>query len=398
MITSHRRNTILPAIDLLEDFANRRATGLLKVSSNDIFWFVYFYEGEIFHANFSIEPIERLEFYIRQVLASGDQNIEKDLLQILQQQTVGIGLNDFYPSYDYQILYSLACMQLISLADAASITRKIIKETICNFLLLSDFTCEFVFDSRDFPLMFSNDFTVLIKECTCEINDWKMLKSNIYSFYQRPFVSEHNENHSKYNYLKKFLVGVDFNSLTLPLGQSAIQISQRLDPLIASGVVDLLPPKSQYAKLPQLFSFKDSQDQSTGIFLSADHYKVVCIDNSPTILRRIKDFLDSDYFQVFPVQDASEAVSKVIAVQPDMILMDVDMPNIDGHNLCRMVRCNETFKSTPIIMVTSNFSLVDRAKAKFCGATDYMTKPFTQNSLNQMIFKHLRYEAISLVN
>ncbi len=392
MIISHQRNTILPPSDLLEDFTNRRATGLLKVLSNDVFWFIYFYEGEIFHANFSIEPIERLEFYIRRVLAVEDQKMEKELLQLLRQQTVGVSLNDFYPSYDYQALYSLVCMQQISLANAATIIYEIIKETICNFLLLSDFTYEFIFDNRDFPLIFSNDFIALMKECVCEINDWRMLKSDIYSFYQRPFVSEYNENHSKYNYLKKFLVGVDFHHLSLSLGQSAIRISQRLDPLIASGVIGLLPPKSQYARLPQLFSFKDSQNQSLEMILSADHYKVVCIDNSPSVLQCVSDFLDKDYFQTFPVQDPSAALSKIIAVHPDIILMDADMPNIDSHNLCRMVRCNQTFKSTPIIMVTCSFSLVDRAKAKFCGATDYMTKPFTQNALNQMVFKHLRYE------
>ncbi len=392
MIKSRQKNTILPPIDLLADFANRKATGLLKVLSNNISWFVYFHEGEAFHANFSIEPIERLEFYIRRVLAVGERKIEKDLLQLLRQQTAGVSLNDFYPSYDYQILYALVCTQQISLADAAMVTRKIIKETICNFLLLSDFTYEFVFDSRDFPLIFFNDFTGLVKECICEINDWKSLKSNICSFYQRPFVSEHNENHSKYNYLKKFLMGADFHHLSLALGQSAIRISQRLDPLIASGVIGLLPPKSQYARLPQLFSSEYDQNQSSEMILSADHYKVVCIDDNFTILQRISDFLDSAYFQVFTVQKSCAALDKIISVQPDMILMNVDMPDVDGHDLCRMVRCNQTFKNTPIIMVTNNYSLVDRAKARFYGATDYMTKPFTQDALNRMVFKHLRYE------
>jgi two-component system, chemotaxis family, response regulator PixG len=391
MILSHRKNTILSAIELLEDFANRRATGLLKVSANDIFWFIYFNEGEVFHANFSIEPIDRLEFYMSQVLNPEDQRIEKSLLKMLRLQTVGVRLDDFYPSHDYQTLYSLLSAQQISVANTALITKRMIKETICNFLLLAEFTYDFISDSRDFPLLFSNDFTALLKECSREISDWQSLKSNIRSFYQRPFVCEKNENHGKYNYLKKFLVGKDFNNLSLTLGQSAIRIAQRLDPLIASGVIDLLPPISQYAQLPQLFPPENIQELSEEIVLSTDRCKVVSIDNNPTVLQRIDDFLDRDYFQNFPVQDAVTALDKILVVQPHMILVDVDMPDIDGHNLCRMVRGNQTVKSTPIIMVAGNSSLVDRAKAKISGATDYLTKPFTQDTLNQMVFKHLRY-------
>jgi two-component system, chemotaxis family, response regulator PixG len=391
MITTHHRNTILSAVELLEDFATRRATGLLKVSANDIFWFIYFSDGEIFHANFSIEPIDRLGFHMRQVLMAEDQPIEKSLLKTLRQQTIGVRLDDFYPSHDYQILYSLLSTQQVSIANTALITRSIIKETICNFLLLSEFTYDFISDSRDFPLLFSNDFTVLLKECRNEISDWQSLKSNIFSFYQRPLVCEKNENHGKYNYLKRFLVGEDFNHLSLTLGQSAIRIAQRLDPLIASGVIDLLPPTSAYAKLPQLFSAESNQKSSEEIVLCPDRCKVISIDDSPTVLQCIDDFLDRDYFQIFSIRDAVTALDKILVVQPHMILMDVNMPSIDGYNLCRIVRGNQTVKSTPIIMVASHSGLVDRAKAKFFGATDYLTKPFTQDTLNQMVFRHLQY-------
>jgi two-component system, chemotaxis family, response regulator PixG len=391
MITAHRKNTILSASELLADFANRRANGLLKVSANDVFWFIYFSEGEIFHANFSIEPIERLEFHLRQVLKAEDQRIEKNLLKTIRQQTSGVQLGDFYPSHDYQTLYSLLSEQQISVANTALITKRMIKETICNFLLLTDFTYDFIPDSRDFPLLFSNDFADLLKKCNREINDWQSLKSNIVSFYQRPLVCDENENHGKYNYLKRFLAGSDFNHLSLTLGQSAIRIAQRLDPLIASGVVDLLPPTAQYARLPQLFSPAETQESSEEIVLSADRCKVVSIDNSLTVLQKIDDFLDRDYFQIFSIQDAVIALDKILVVQPHMILMDIDMSSIDGYNLCRMVRGNQTVKSTPIIMVADNSSLVDRAKAKFFGATDYLMKPFTQDTLNQMVFKHLRY-------
>jgi two-component system, chemotaxis family, response regulator PixG len=65
------------------------------------------------------------------------------------------------------------------------------------------------------------------------------------------------------------------------------------------------------------------------------------------------------------------------------------MPKVDGYELCRLLRKHPTFKTTPIIMVTGNTGLIDRAKARLAWTTDYMTKPFTQSELSKMVFRHL---------
>ena len=76
-------------------------------------------------------------------------------------------------------------------------------------------------------------------------------------------------------------------------------------------------------------------------------------------------------------------------VKPDLILLDVGMPKVDGYELCRLLRKHPMFKKTPIIMVTANTGLIDRARAKIAGTTDYMTKPFTQDQLLKMVFRYL---------
>jgi two-component system, chemotaxis family, response regulator PixG len=62
---------------------------------------------------------------------------------------------------------------------------------------------------------------------------------------------------------------------------------------------------------------------------------------------------------------------------------------VDGYELCRLLRKHPMFKKTPIIMVTGNTGLIDRARAKIAGTTDYMTKPFTQDQLLKMVFRYL---------
>ncbi len=388
MISAHSKSTTLSALNLLEDFANRKANGFLKATANGVSWFIYLNDGKIFYANFSIDPLDRLELYMSQVLKARHQSIDPHIFEKLRQRIAGAKLDDFYPSYDYQSLYSLVRKQQLSAADASSIVREITKETMRSFLLLSEFNYSFITDNRQFPILCSTNFLSLSKECQDEINDWRALGARIYSPYQRPFVLKKNDNQSKYDFLQKFLVGVDFNHLALQLNRPAIRVAQSLEPLITAGVVGLRPPKSQYTKLPKLAKGESDRDLSFDM-IAATQYKIVCIDDSPTILQRMNDFLDSTYFEIFPVQDSGAALTKIITVKPHAILMDIDMPNIDGYKLCTMVRRNNEFKNTPIIMVTSNSGFIDRARAKFCGATDYMTKPFTQISLNDMVFKYV---------
>jgi two-component system, chemotaxis family, response regulator PixG len=387
MIPAYSKSTILSALNLLEDFANRKANGFLKVSANGVSWFIYLSDGKIFYANFSIDPLDRLELYLCQVLKSRNQQVSGQIFENLRQRIANAKLDDFYPSYDYQALYSLVRKNQLSTAHAAWIARAITRETMRSFLLLSEFTYSFVADNRQFPILWSTNFLSLSKECQNEISDWQAI-GVLYSPYQRPFVSKKNEHQTKYDYLHKFLLGTDFNHLSLQLNRPAIRVAQSLEPLINSGVVGLRPPKSQYTKLPKLAQPKS--DQELGLeMIVATQYKIVCVDDSPTILQRMNDFLDSAHFQIFPVQDPGAALTKIITVKPHAILMDIDMPNIDGYKLCAMVRRNSEFKNTPIIMVTSNSGFIDRARAKFTGATDYMTKPFTQSSLNDMVFKYV---------
>lgn len=79
----------------------------------------------------------------------------------------------------------------------------------------------------------------------------------------------------------------------------------------------------------------------------------------------------------------------IIRNKPDLILLDLNMDGIDGYELCRIIRNNSMFKKIPIIMVTGNKGLIDKVKARFVGASGYLTKPFTRAELLKMIFMHL---------
>jgi two-component system, chemotaxis family, response regulator PixG len=118
-------------------------------------------------------------------------------------------------------------------------------------------------------------------------------------------------------------------------------------------------------------------------------YTIVCIDDSPTILRAINAFLDDATFSVLLINDPVKALMQVIRSKPDLILLDIEMPNLDGYELCSLLRRHPQFKQTPIVIATSNTGLIDRAKAKLVGASGYLTKPLTKPELLKTVFKHL---------
>jgi two-component system, chemotaxis family, response regulator PixG len=389
MIVAHTKESATSALSVLEDFANRRASGVLRFLANGISWFVYLKDGMVFHANFSIDPLDRLELHMQQVLNSQHRRIDSKVFDTLRERVTGAKLEDFFPSYDYQTLYSLVRKKQLTIEDAAEIIKEITKETLRSLLLLPDFKYFFTTDDRQFSVIWSSNFLSLSKECNDEIESWRSLGENFYSPYQRPYVIKASQDNGKYEYLKKFLVGVDFHHLGLQLNRPAIRVAQSLQPLMAAGVVGLRPPKSHYSKLPRLSIIEENAQDLLFNTIKTTQYKIVCVDDSPTILQRMNDFLDSNYFETHLVQDSAAALTKIITVKPHAVLLDIDMPNIDGYKLCAMIRRNNTMKGVPIMMVTSNSGMIDRVRAKMSGATDYLTKPFTQAKLNDMVFKHV---------
>jgi two-component system, chemotaxis family, response regulator PixG len=123
--------------------------------------------------------------------------------------------------------------------------------------------------------------------------------------------------------------------------------------------------------------------------VSKGTYTIACIDDSLTVLQAIDSFLDDKMFNVLMINNPVSALMQIIRNKPDLILLDVTMPSLDGYELCSLLRRHSSFKNTPVIMVTGNTGFIDRAKAKLVGASGYMTKPFTQSDLIKMVFKHL---------
>jgi two-component system, chemotaxis family, response regulator PixG len=391
----------LAPVKILEKLAQSGANGFLMATHAEINWLIYFVEGKIFYANHSLEPFERLELHLRRISRIHNLEIDQQLYLDLRDYFADAKLESFYPSCDYQAVCSLVQKNRLSEQHAIELVRAVTKEAIRTFLLLTASNSRFIPKEKAEKVLWSTNFLLQTKECHQDNEAWKALGPAIISSYQRPHLINGGANLSTdvRDRLNKILVGFDFHQLSLVINQDSLEIAKSLHKLITSGVVGLWEPREPLDRLPKTYTLSATEITSfsavapppTTEASSAPSkvYKIVCIDDSPTVLREINRFLDGDVFQIFPIVDSATALMKIMRVSPDVILMDVGMPNIDGYKLCAMLRRNSMFKKVPIIMVTGNTGLIDRAKAKMAGANDYMTKPFTQAGLIEIVFKHL---------
>ena len=116
--------------------------------------------------------------------------------------------------------------------------------------------------------------------------------------------------------------------------------------------------------------------------------KVLLIDDSNTIRRSGEIFLSQAGCQVILAEDGFDGLAKVVDNQPDVIFVDVMMPRLDGYQTCSLLRQNETWRKVPFVMLSSKDGLFDRARGAMAGSTEYLTKPFTRESLLQAVDTH----------
>ena len=113
--------------------------------------------------------------------------------------------------------------------------------------------------------------------------------------------------------------------------------------------------------------------------------KVLVIDDSNTIRRSAEIYLRQAGYEVLLAEDGFDALSKISDHHPQLIFIDIMMPRLDGYQTCALIKQNPTFKSTPVIMLSSKDGVFDRARGRLAGSDHYLTKPFTKEGLVQAV-------------
>lgn len=128
----------------------------------------------------------------------------------------------------------------------------------------------------------------------------------------------------------------------------------------------------------------DEAQQTTNL-----NVKVMVIDDSKTIRRSAETLLKKVGCEVVTAIDGFEALAKITEHKPDIIFVDIMMPRLDGYQTCALIKNNQAFKATPVIMLSSKDSIFDRARGRIVGSEKYLTKPFSKEDLINAITTHV---------
>ncbi|NCO76255.1 MAG: response regulator [Cyanobacteria bacterium] len=167
--------------------------------------------------------------------------------------------------------------------------------------------------------------------------------------------------------------------LSIQLKRDLSQFSSSLLPYIQQGYIDLV----SVADLPAPIS------PPTVIQPDEKSPLIACIDDSPMICETMATIVKKAGFQFVGITEPLKAIAKILAVKPDLIFLDLIMPNTNGYEICGSLRKLSMFRQTPIIIVTSNDGMIERMRTKMVGASDFIAKPIKPEDVTNILNKYL---------
>lgn len=355
-------------------------------------WTLYLYLGSLTYATGGTHPIRRwqrnLTAYCPQILG----NSSAIHLNLSRFNTV-----TFTTDWQYQLLCLWVAQQKITHEQAQQVIYSIVTEVLLDVAQAMRVVHQINQDpnnSLSSPLVLIDVQDAIVKVQSLW-QSWQDAQLAKYSPNNSPVIKQPEELRKRtsiqlYQTLSHILNGqYTLYDLAIKMQRDVVQVSSSLLPYINLAMVDLIT-------IPDLPNPIDTPVHKTPI-TSADSTKklVVCVDDSPLVCQTMESLLTAAGYRFVGVNDALRAFGVLLSHQPDVIFLDLVMPNANGYELCSKLRKLPAFHNTPILILTGNDGIVDRVRAKLVGASDFLSKPIDAGTVLSMIRKHLEQGVIS---
>ena len=117
--------------------------------------------------------------------------------------------------------------------------------------------------------------------------------------------------------------------------------------------------------------------------------RILVVEDQPDSRQIIRDMVAGTDYEITEAENGEEALAAIAKQRPDLILMDIQLPIMDGYTATRLIKTDPALRSIPIIAVTSYAVAVEEKKARAAGCDDYMTKPFSPRQLLAKIRQYM---------
>ncbi len=335
-------------------------------------WLVFLFSGQIVYAGTTDGHLHRLRDYLQRY----------HLTQALE--TLPAAAIAPFNSPEYGILWSLLENHAITPAQGRAILSGMVHETLFDLLSLHKGSFVFKLSAALSPQLTTFYSGPLVATIMQEIQEWKQLHPQIQSLQQCPLLPPDQTLPPELattlgDRIRPLLQGrYSLQQLARYLGLDGVTLAKTLYPHIRQGAIQLPSLPSAPAPDPDLEEWN-----------AARVPRIVCVDDGITIRQAVEEILDAEGYEATSIGNPLRALSLLFQLQPDLILCDIAMPELEGYELCAMLRQSTPFRQTPIVMLTGKDGFIDRVKARMAGATDYLTKPFGAQELLTLVEKYV---------
>lgn len=353
-------------------------------------WIFHLHQGKLVYATGGIHPVRRwqrnLAIHCPQIVANSSV-IKRDIASI-----------EFTNCWDYQLLELWVKEEKITRQQATSTIHSAIVDVLFDVGQTSNLTHEFKPTRLLSNRLVAIDLGKAIADVEPLWEAWHNASLGNYSPNQAPIIKQPDQLKQRtspevYETLTKFLDGKQsLRDLAVQRKWDLVEIGRSLLPYLELGFVELknIPnlPIPVSPTIPETACVIAPNAPAKQIANSTKPL-VACVDDSQWVTQMMERLITTAGYRFLPIDNSIRAIPILLGRKPDLIFLDLVMPNVNGYELCTQLRKLSCFRNTPIVILTGNDGATERIRSKLVGASDFLTKPLNAAQLLKVLHKYI---------
>ncbi|WP_414756154.1 response regulator [Anabaena sp. CCY 9910] len=344
------------------------------------YWLIFFLNGQIIYCQEGDINFSRIDGYLRYYRV--EMGLDEQYLTSLGK------LN----SSEYEYLWLLLERNIINSQIAENIIYRLVGETLFDLLSLHQGRFMFCQDTAIAPRLSTWEISPLVTQVTQQLQQWHELYPYIQSPEQLPILADRVHLNSSLpeatmNKLQQWADGkTTLRQLARYLNRDILTVAKVIYPYVQQGWLKLTHPEPN--NCPINIHTPGNQKKA----------KILCIDDTKSICKTVESILQTRGYEatgytipeVIVLTNPLEALGLIFQLRPNLVFCDISSPELNGYEICAMLRQSQVFRYIPMIMLSSKDKFIDQIRARMAGATDYLIKPFNDDELLMLVEKYLK--------
>ncbi|MBR8828531.1 MAG: response regulator [Gomphosphaeria aponina SAG 52.96 = DSM 107014] len=364
----------------LNKLNTEKSTGNLVINTNQkVFGKIHLFSGRVLYFTSVVHRSRRWERALKQHCPQWDFAIAQ--------------LSDNELPWEFKLLYEGISSKQLTMGQVKAVTSNVTLE--CLFELSEQTNFSFQWNGGEkgksdlslYLTLSAVEMHSVMKKAMQLQQQWQ--SANLANLNPRlaPILKQDVE-HKSLAALERYLNGkYTLWDIAFELDKSVTDVTRYLLPLIGKGLI-------QFRELPDInfnqsvAPVKDNLPKQAAKAVKKNAL-IACIDDSPVVGHNLKKILRPAGYEILIITEPMRGFTDLIERKPDLIFLDLNMPNANGYSVCQFLKTSPVFANTPIIILTAQDTLIDRSRAKLVGATDFIGKPAEAEELLKMVEKYL---------